>query len=739
MFELLQQTSRLHKPRMTPVLEGKARMQGPLDQPDATTDFKSSEVCANCRNDLDATQMQNCMICSGGYHSVCLEILRNADDDDIRCCYKCQLSGVHDKTQSSSTGVVTNEVAHDEQPSAERMDGPRASDEVYVSKGLHTTESQAVNSNTNTKELETAAGKIISDSTEEVSKIVYNPSLTHPVKKQGVWRKEIADSLQFSGFVDQVELMSSDTCKKAMKGIVVDAKQIFAVLPERTGAGDIPDKQMVVEVFTKPARDNDVKNMPELFVSKKASDVKHLDCAITAEVQEEKESDKKLEASISEQGKSVENELEQGPITADKTFKDDQLSHTSSVLMGQSVITVPTFSANCFVESKKVKEIHGNVMREGCVLEELDCNKTCNKTQSFLLSSQLSGVKLSNEEQPTDQSFIAVDNDTAVALAPYEWTSSRKQDSHTDITQVETHVPKDTSHTTRSDHVGNVTKMDKHVDVLKECSTGLFKVPNVDEETSFLQDQGTLESEVSCATEANPFSGQDMENNAQNVVHYVDSQTGTVQGALLQTAVHPTAEKLAALESKLSCICVVSDRLENMAVEPCDCIHPVPASCPTISVDHFPASAATIKLLHGQCKQLLIATDEETILPKTWDSTFQNPTQGDLAGGQPPNGNVSEDKMEEVLAIVNLDQSALSTAESSLMILEAVCAPLGTPSVIGSLEGDLVLPQDATSIRVSLDDGISPQEDASSIRAPSSSDVSLSLRIPLKFSMIMGL
>lgn len=261
MSELLKQTSKLHKSWMTPVLKGEARMQGPLHEVDAQIDFKKLQVCGNCRNHLDATQRQNCSICSEGYHSFCLELPVKADADSARYCYKCRPAAVHDNSQLAANEAAANEVVHDKQAqeimdlcrTREAMQGPQDPGTSYTAKEQPVAQ---VSMNGNLQEPVTPSPKTVPDVPDLTEPQV--SSVLHPVQKRRVPCKMITDNAENSGLPDQVAVLDLEACNSDVKGAGIDALQSLLVNEERSGVGDVSKIQAVAHSHSNSAVEKDV-------------------------------------------------------------------------------------------------------------------------------------------------------------------------------------------------------------------------------------------------------------------------------------------------------------------------------------------------------------------------------------------------------------------------------------------------------------------------------------------------
>lgn len=321
--ELLKKTSKLNRPRMTSILEGKDRMQGPLDKTDAEMDFRALQVCGNCRNHLDTNMSQDCGICNRGYHSFCLEVPLNAATDSFQCCYDCQHQAAFDDFQPGSR-LSINE-AHDKQPE-EGMDICKSSENVqgFEEPGTSYTanEQSPALKGTDMNWKEASPSKSSVDPEDMFSDTLYKPAKTRAARKLGIRRKKIADDSGHDSSSGHVMLSDPDTSKSTCEGSGMDVVQTSAVNKVLLEVGGVVST--CHETALDEMKDHDCAGPLD-------ADIQLRDLGKTDVFQETKD-DQMLEASLVVQDKHTENLLEE-TVTEDKPMKDGQMSSVASVVL----------------------------------------------------------------------------------------------------------------------------------------------------------------------------------------------------------------------------------------------------------------------------------------------------------------------------------------------------------------------------------------------------------------------
>eukprot|EP00250_Pteridium_aquilinum_P015988 c22874_g4_i1 orf=3-2837(-) len=223
--ELLKKTYKLNRPRMTPILEGKHRMQGPLDITDADMDFASLQVCGNCRNHLDATVAQNCGMCNKGYHSFCLEATPSASEDpSLQCCYYCQHQAAPDSHQPGpSSEDARNKVSEDGGDVCRAIENAQDCDEPGTS--YDASEHSPVTKRMDLAWNEASPSKQNADSEGTVFDSLCKPTKTRAARKLGIRRKRITDGTGHDSSSSQALPSDTDASRSALESSGVDALQ----------------------------------------------------------------------------------------------------------------------------------------------------------------------------------------------------------------------------------------------------------------------------------------------------------------------------------------------------------------------------------------------------------------------------------------------------------------------------------------------------------------------------------
>ncbi|KAG6541753.1 hypothetical protein Mapa_016765 [Marchantia paleacea] len=100
--ELLRLTEKLSEPKLSCVLEGKAKMRGP-GRNDPSDDGDFGEVCENCKKPIHQGELSTCSTCERGFHTTCLELPLNALLPVDRLCKQChELSSLQQRPSEAS-------------------------------------------------------------------------------------------------------------------------------------------------------------------------------------------------------------------------------------------------------------------------------------------------------------------------------------------------------------------------------------------------------------------------------------------------------------------------------------------------------------------------------------------------------------------------------------------------------------------------------------------------------------